>query len=79
MFYLIAIIFSFIPFLFNNYGFYYDNYFYLGIVLITDFMLFWTAFKLISDIDIDLRYYRKLTLIALFIGLIAFLIGAFTG
>jgi geranylgeranylglycerol-phosphate geranylgeranyltransferase len=79
VFYFIAIIFSFIPFLFKNYGFYYNNYFYLGLVLITDFILFWTALKLICDFDINLKYYRKLTLIALFIGLIAFLIGAFTG
>jgi geranylgeranylglycerol-phosphate geranylgeranyltransferase len=79
IFYLLAIIFSFIPFLFENYGFYYNNYFYLVIVLITDVMLFWTALKLILDNKIDLKYYRKFTLISLFIGLIAFLIGAFTG
>jgi geranylgeranylglycerol-phosphate geranylgeranyltransferase len=79
LFYIIAIVLSFLPFIFKNYGFYFNNYFYLVVVLITDVMLFWTAFKLIFDQDIDLKYYRKFTLMALFMGLIAFLVGAFTG
>jgi 4-hydroxybenzoate polyprenyltransferase len=78
-FYVIAIILSFIPFLLKNYGFYYNNYYYLFLVLITDIMLFWTVLKLIFDVDINLKFYRRFTLIALFMGLIAFLIGAFTG
>jgi geranylgeranylglycerol-phosphate geranylgeranyltransferase len=77
-FYFIAILFSFIPFLFEIYAFYYLNYLYLGIVLITDFMLSLTVFKLLFDENINLKYYRKFTLIALFIGLIAFLVGAFS-
>ena len=79
VFYFSAIILSFLPFLFQNYGFYYNNYFYLAVVLITDAMLFWTALKLIFDRNINLKYYRKFTLIALFMGLIAFLVGAFIG
>jgi len=79
MFYITAIIFSFFPFMFQSYDFYYNNYFYLAVVLITDIMLFWTVMKLIFDRKINLKYYRKFTLIALFMGLIAFLIGAFTG
>ncbi|GAH05058.1 unnamed protein product, partial [marine sediment metagenome] len=76
MFYVIAIFLSFFPFMFQSYGFYYNNYFYLVVVLITDIMLFWTVMKLIFDRNINLKYYRKFTLIALFMGLIAFLIGA---
>ena len=79
VFYISAIILSFLPFLFQNYGFYYNNYFYLAVVLITDAMLFWTVLKLIFDRNINLIYYRKFTLIALFMGLIAFLVGAFIG
>ena len=79
VFYISAIILSFLPFLFQNYGFYYNNYFYLAAVLITDAMLFWTVMKLIFDRNINLKYYRKFTLIALFMGLIAFLVGAFIG
>ena len=79
VFYFSAIILSFLPFLFQNYGFYYNNYFYLAVVLITDVMLFWTVLKLIFDRNINLKYYRKFTLIALFMGLIAFLVGAFIG
>ena len=79
VFYFSAIILSFLPFLFQNYGFYYNNYFYLAVVLITDAMLFWTVLKLIFDRNINLKYYRKFTLIALFMGLIAFLVGAFIG
>ncbi len=79
VFYISAIILSFLPFLFQNYGFYYNNYFYLAVVLITDAMLFWTVMKLIFDRNINLKYYRKFTLIALFMGLIAFLVGAFIG
>ncbi len=78
-FYFIAIILSFIPFIFENYGFYYNNFFYLIIVLIADVMLLLTIFKLILDSSINLKFYRRFTLIALFIGLIAFLIGAFIG
>ena len=79
IFYILAILFSFIPFLSQNFSFYYNNYFYLIIVMITDVMLSLTVLKLIFDDNINLKFYRKFTLIALFMGLIAFLIGAFTG
>jgi geranylgeranylglycerol-phosphate geranylgeranyltransferase len=79
LFYMIAILLSFLPFIIEIFGFYYLNYYYLAVVLITDIMLFMTVIKLIFDKDIKMKYYRKFTLIALFIGLLAFLIGAFTG
>jgi len=78
-FYIIAIFLSFIPFLFENYNFYYNNLVYLILIIITDIMLIWTAIKLIFDKNIDMKFYRKFTLIALFIGLLAFLIGVFIG
>jgi len=78
-FYIIAIFLSFIPFLFENYNFYYNNFVYLILVIITDIMLIWTVIKLIFDKNIDMKFYRKFTLIALFVGLLAFLIGVFIG
>lgn len=79
VFYITAILLSFLPFLYDIFEFYYLNYLYLIVVLITDMMLSLTVFRLIFDVNIDLKYYRKFTLIALFIGLIAFLAGAFLG
>lgn len=79
VFYITAILLSFLPFLYDIFEFYYLNYLYLIVVLITDTMLSLTIFRLIFDVNIDLKYYRKFTLIALFIGLIAFLAGAFLG
>lgn len=79
LFYIFAIFLSFLPFIIEIFDFYYLNYYYLTVVLITDIMLFITVIKLIFDKDIKMKYYRKFTLIALFIGLLAFLIGAFTG
>ena len=78
-FYIFAIFLSFIPFLFENYNFYYNNLVYLILIIITDIMLIWTVIKLIFDKNIDMKFYRKFTLIALFIGLLAFLIGVFIG
>ena len=79
LFYLSAVILSFIPFLITNYQQYYFNYYYLIIVLITDIILIIISMNLISKKDIDIKTLRKSTLIAIFIGLLAFLIGAFTG
>lgn len=78
-FYVIAVAISPIPFLFHIGGGYYLNYYYLGIVLITDVILLYTSAKLSFEREVDFKFYRKLTLIAIFIGLIAFLVGAFVG
>ena len=78
-FYFLAVILSFMPFLISNYQQYYFNYYYLIIVLITDIILIIISIKLLSKKDIDIKALRKSTLIAIFIGLLAFLIGAFTG
>jgi len=78
IFYIIAIVLSFIPFFVISYDFYYLNYYYLIFILITDTMLLSTSFQLILKKEVNLNYHRKFTLIALFVGLLAFLIGAFT-
>jgi 4-hydroxybenzoate polyprenyltransferase len=78
IFYIIAIVLSFIPFFVISYDFYYLNYYYLIFILITDTMLLSTSFQLILKKEVNLNYHRKFTLIAIFVGLLAFLIGAFT-
>jgi len=76
IFYIIAIILSFIPFIFETYDIYYRNIYYIAIIIITDVMLLITSLQLITNRKINLKRYRKLTLIAIFIGLIGFLLGA---
>lgn len=78
-FYLAAIVLSFIPFISENFDVYYKNLYYIVIIIITDIMLMLTSMQLIFNKDIQLKKYRKVTLIAIFIGLIGFLIGALFG
>jgi len=78
-FYIIAIALSFIPFFMKSFDFYYQNMYYLFFVFITDTMLLSTSFQLIFKKQVDMKFYRKFTLVAIFFGLIAFLIGIFTG
>jgi geranylgeranylglycerol-phosphate geranylgeranyltransferase len=79
LFYIIAVVLSFLPFFQSIYLQYYFNYYYLGIVLITDTMLLVIALQLLVKKTPDLPFHRKFSLAALFFGLIAFLVGAFTG
>jgi len=74
MFYLIAIVLSFLPFFMERFEIYYLNYYYLALIFITDTMLLSTAIHLIVKKKPHLKLYRKFTLIAIFIGLIAFLL-----
>jgi geranylgeranylglycerol-phosphate geranylgeranyltransferase len=78
-FYIIAVFLSFIPFVIKEFNFYYNNFYYLSVVLITDVILVWISGKLIFKKQVDLSIYRRYTLLALFFGLIAFLLGAITG
>ena len=73
-FYLGAVALSFLPFLIKKYDFYYLNYNYLAIVSLTDAILVFISANLIFKKKPALKKYRLLTLIAVFIGLIAFLI-----
>jgi len=74
IFFLIAIVLSFLPFFMKRYQIYYLNYIYLIFVFITDIMLLSTSFQLIFKKSPDLKLYRSFTLLAIFIGLLAFLI-----
>ena len=79
LFYLVAVILSFLPFLQPAYGIYYRNFVYLGLVFLTDVLLVFTSAQLLFNEKIDLPKYRKITLLAIFLGLLSFLLGAFIG
>jgi geranylgeranylglycerol-phosphate geranylgeranyltransferase len=74
LFYIIAIILSFLPFFMERFEIYYLNNFYLVLVFLTDTMLLSTSLHLIIKKKPHLKIYRKFTLIAIFLGLLAFLI-----
>jgi len=76
-FYIISIALSLLPFFMSFYDMYYQNYYYLSFVMVTDTMLLSTALQLIFKKQINIRFYRQFTLVAIFFGLIAFLIGGF--
>lgn len=73
-FYIMAVVLSFIPFFIERFEIYYLNYSYLFIVFLTDTMLLSTSFQLIFKKKPHLKIYRKFTLIAIFFGLLAFLV-----
>jgi len=77
IFYIASIVISFLPYSLSNYGFYYRNTYYLLLVFITDTMLLTTSLHLIFKKQPRLIIYRKFTLLAIFVGLLAFLLGAF--
>jgi geranylgeranylglycerol-phosphate geranylgeranyltransferase len=77
VFFIIAIVLSFLPFFQPKYDIYYLNYAYFFPVLLCDIMLLITAIHLIYQKKPKFKIYRKFTLVAIFIGLLAFLIGAF--
>jgi len=78
LFYLIAVILSFIPFIYNIDNAYYHDYIYLVIVLVTDVMLVYTSVSIISRVDAEsLDRFRKISLLGISVGLAAFLVGAF--
>ncbi|KYK31825.1 MAG: hypothetical protein AYK22_07685 [Thermoplasmatales archaeon SG8-52-3] len=74
LFFIVAIVLSFFPFIMRQYQIYYLNYSYLFLVFITDIMLLSTTFHLIFKKKPNLKVYRSFTLFAIFIGLLAFLI-----
>jgi len=76
-FYILAIALSFLPFFMQQYTIYYLNLAYFLPVLVCDNLLLTTALQLFFKKEPDLKVHRKTTLFAIFIGLIAFLVGAF--
>jgi len=79
VFYLLAIALSFLPFFLTGFGVYYKNIVYFVLVFITDTMLLSTSLQLVIKKQPNMKFHRKYTLIAIFIGLLAFLVGVFIG
>jgi len=79
IFYLCAIALSFPPFFLIGFGVYYQNITYFVLVFITDTMLLSTCLQLVFKKQPNMKFHRKYTLIAIFIGLLAFLVGTFIG
>ncbi len=79
MLYLFAIALSFLPFFLEGFGVYYRNITYFILILITDSMLLSTCLQLMFKSEPRMSFLRKYTLVAIFIGLLAFLVGAFIG
>jgi 4-hydroxybenzoate polyprenyltransferase len=79
VFYICAIALSFLPFFLESYGVYFLNMFYFVPVFICDTLLLSTSVQLLVKKKVNMSFLRKFTLFALFIGLLAFLAGAFTG
>jgi len=77
LFFLLAVVLSFLPFFMRVFDVYFLNYYYLFLVLLCDSMLISTSFHLMFKKKPYLGFYRRFSLIAIFIGLIAFLAGVF--
>lgn len=79
VFYLCSIALSFLPFSFPAYNQFYGNIYYIGMVIVCDSMLLSASLQLLMKRKANMKYLRRFSLVAIFIGLLAFLIGAFTG
>jgi geranylgeranylglycerol-phosphate geranylgeranyltransferase len=78
VFYLTAVSLSLIPFAIHIDAAFYFDYVYLFMVLITDVILLYTAALSLTRLDrLHLNRSRKFSLLGIFIGLIAFLVGVF--
>jgi len=79
VFYLVAIALSFLPYFSSDFGVYYRNISYFILVFITDTILLSTCLQLVFKRQPNMKFLRKYTLLAIFVGLLAFLVGAFIG
>jgi geranylgeranylglycerol-phosphate geranylgeranyltransferase len=77
VFYIIAVMMSFIPFFLLKDTAYYGNTVYLALVGVTDILFLITAATLIVKRSPPTALFRKTTLVAIVFGLLAFLQGAF--
>ncbi|MCW7076779.1 MAG: UbiA family prenyltransferase [Candidatus Syntrophoarchaeum sp.] len=74
--YLLGVSISPLPFILNLNTSYYMNLAYLIPLLVTDLILVYVGFRLIAADSVGVNRLRSLTLVALLIGLVAFLTGA---
>ncbi len=79
LFYVLAVCLSVFPYLFIQFGIYHLNAVYLLFIVATDIVFLITSVQLLGNPHIPMAFYRKLTLLGLFLGLLAFFLGAFIG
>jgi len=80
LFYLTAVILSIIPFIMNIDEIFFYNLKYLVIVAISDALFIYICLRMLFKSDMrDLEFERRYSLVAMSIGLLAFLVGAFFG
>ncbi len=79
LFYGVAIVLSFVPFVVVDFSLFYQNYVYLLVVVVADVLFLFVVYRLVHRRGVDARRLRQVTLGALFVGLIAFLLGVFVG
>ncbi len=77
VFYVGAIVLSFVPFFVVAYELYYLDVVYVFCIVIADSLLLTTVVHLLVKSRVDFVFHRRLSLVALFVGLIGFLAGAF--
>ncbi|MCD6467698.1 MAG: UbiA family prenyltransferase [Thermoplasmata archaeon] len=77
VFYLVAVVLSFLPFFFLRDSAYYGDWVYLCLIVLTDVVFIVIAFNLFVRDNPPVRRYRMFTLVAMVFGLLAFLGGAF--
>ena len=75
LFFILAVSLSFLPYFLEEFDIYYLNSYYFYPVLITDVILLGISIHLIIRKNPPLKFYRKTSLVAIFIGLLAFLLG----
>jgi len=75
-FFLSAVIISLLPFLVKIDSTFYGNLVYLGVVSVPNILFLWVTASLVIKNKPNVKLFRKLTLIAMMLGLVAFLSGA---
>ncbi len=78
VFFIGAVSMSLVPFFINIDPSFFENYFYLASVSIANILFISMTTSMILKTDPRVKLFRKLTLIAMMLGLIAFLIGSLT-
>ncbi|MGM0404612.1 MAG: UbiA family prenyltransferase [Thermoplasmatota archaeon] len=78
MFFISAVSISLIPFIVNIDPSFFRNYFYLVSVSFANILFLWITVSIVVKKYPRVKLFRKMTLIAMMLGLVAFLIGSLT-
>lgn len=78
LFFIGAVSISLVPFTLNIDPSFYGNYIYLAIVSIANMIFIWVTGSIVLRPEPKVKAFRKYTLVAMMLGLVAFLIGSLT-